>query len=62
MCPSVLGRMKWAKMNLRGPKVVPNGPSTSKSYPRKGGKNLNLHQDCQRSIRNEIIPQLESSR
>ena len=38
MCPSVLGRTKWAKMNLRGPKVVPNGPSASKSYHRKGGK------------------------
>ena len=33
----------------KGPKVVSNGSSTSKSYPRKGEKNLNLHQDCQGS-------------
>ena len=45
----MLGRTKWAKMNLRGPKVVPKGPSAFKSYHRKGGKNLNLHQDCQGS-------------
>ena len=25
-----LGEFKWVKVNLSGPKVVPNGPSASK--------------------------------
>ena len=63
MCPSVLGRMKWAKMNLRGPKVVPNGPSASKSYHRKGGKKPKSTSRLPRVIiMDEIIPQLESPR
>ena len=36
------------KMNLGGPRVVSNGPSVSKSYPKKK-KSLSLNQDCQGS-------------
>ena len=29
-------------MNLSGPRVVPNGPGVSKSYPKKNNKSLSL--------------------
>ena len=31
------------KVNLGGPRVVPNGPSISKSYPKNEWKNLSLN-------------------
>ena len=37
-------RLKGLKMRLSGPRVVPNWPSVSKSYPKKmNKKNLSLN-------------------
>ena len=37
------------KVRLSGPKVVPNGLSVAKNYPKKSKKSLNLNQNCQGS-------------
>ena len=51
-------------MRLSGPKVVPNGPSVFKSYPKKKSKKkLKSKSKLPRvTIRDQIIPQPKSTR
>ena len=50
-------------MRLSGPKVVPKGPSVSKSYPKKKQENPKSKLGLPRvTIRDQIIPQPKSPR
>ena len=52
----------YLKGDLSGPKVVPNGPSVSKSYPKKQEKPKSKLGLPRVTIRGQIIPQPKSPR
>ena len=49
------------KMNLGGPRVVSNGPSVSKSYPKKKEKPKSKSRLPRITIKGQIIPSTEVS-